>query len=336
MASEKIKVTPLMALIMDALCAASGPLNLGDLAIIITDSQNGVPVTSSQLGPPMQRLRQLKWAQRRKQTIGTKQVGHAEYPIIVRQYNVTPLGRRVWSDLGHTVNRRSTTKLDALALTGANVEVVEKDGRPFAVATINPLHPALREYDHEGGQRPKHDETSFVPTKDKLFGKHTIQTDGSPYMTRIWFGRLRLHIFYRGDADDPHDHPWDFKTFPLTSYVEEIFFGQGESSKRVVPAWRWSYRRAEFRHRVLGRYSGRMTMPTLGGVINDTMRVPGWQARGMESKYVVPLVGPGKIVTIVWRGRERREWGFWLRRAGRFCFQPWPSVRDKGFKEHCD
>jgi hypothetical protein len=45
----------------------------------------------------------------------------------------------------------------------------------------------------------------------KPSGWHTIQHNGSPYMTRIWIGRLRLHIFYRGDTEpDAHDHPWEF------------------------------------------------------------------------------------------------------------------------------
>lgn len=42
-------------------------------------------------------------------------------------------------------------------------------------------------------------------------------------MTRAWFGRLRFHVFFRGDQDpDCHDHPWGFWTFPLRSYVEEV------------------------------------------------------------------------------------------------------------------
>ena len=60
--------------------------------------------------------------------------------------------------------------------------------------------------------------TDRTTSAGKFRGWHTIITDGSKYMTRVWFGRLRVHVFYRGDADaDPHDHPWDFWTFPLTS-----------------------------------------------------------------------------------------------------------------------
>lgn len=127
----------------------------------------------------------------------------------------------------------------------------------------------------------------------------------TPYMTRVWIGRLRLHIFYRGDADpDCHDHPWDFWTFPLTSYVEETYTalvhpdGSSQRHIQVVPAWRLTFRPAEHTHRVLGRYGGQ--------------------------HYGYPLVDNGKkIVTIVWQGRVRREWGFLRHRDGKWCWTHW-------------
>lgn len=125
--------------------------------------------------------------------------------------------------------------------------------------------------------------------KESFFGRHTIYgVDGehdTPYMTRYWIGRLRLHIFYRGDADpDPHDHPWWFITFPLTSYVEEIYEPlSGFRSQRVVKRFRFHYRPAEFAHRVLGAWAG-------------------WSH----------VMTPGqRIFTIVWRGSGQRKWGFW-------------------------
>lgn len=99
----------------------------------------------------------------------------------------------------------------------------------------------------------------------------------SPYMTRVTLGRLRLHLFHRGDADpDCHDHPADFITFPLVSYVEQYLDASGAAQERVVKAFRFHHRRAEFAHRVVG---------------------PVGDARG-------------QIATIVWWGRKRREWGF--------------------------
>lgn len=99
----------------------------------------------------------------------------------------------------------------------------------------------------------------------------------APYLTRVILGRLRLHVFHRGDADpDLHDHPADFWTFPLVSYVEEYLDKAGERRTRVVRAFRLHHRRAEFAHRV-----------------------------------VEPAVFiKEQIATVVWWGRKRRDWGF--------------------------
>jgi hypothetical protein len=99
----------------------------------------------------------------------------------------------------------------------------------------------------------------------------------TPYLTRVILGRLRIHIFHRGDADaDPHDHPADFWTFPLVSYVEEYLDKAGLRRRRVVKAFRLHRRRAEHAHRVIG------------SAVDENR----------------------PIVTLVWWGRKRREWGF--------------------------
>ncbi|WP_181168336.1 hypothetical protein [Mesorhizobium sp. B2-5-3] len=153
-----------------------------------------------------------------------------------------------------------------------------------------------------------------------FFGFETIYgVDGehaTPFLTRFRAGRLRIHVFHRGDADpDPHDHPWDFWTFPLTSYVEEVATRQRDTcaadapepaarymlSRHVVPSWRWSYRPAEHTHRVIGRWTGNKHVPFAD--VSDA--------------------GPGKIVTIVWQGRSNRKWGFLRNRDGNWCWTPW-------------
>lgn len=151
----------------------------------------------------------------------------------------------------------------------------------------------------------------------EALGYHTIFGDEgehrTPYMTRIWCGRLRLHIFHRGDADpDCHDHPWDFWTFPLTSYVEEVVYLAGydwkgnrapiyQRARHVVRAFRLHYRPANHTHRVIGRWNGNRYVPMVD--VDDTK--------------------PGKIVTIVWTGYERRKWGFLRNRDGKWCWTPW-------------
>jgi hypothetical protein len=108
----------------------------------------------------------------------------------------------------------------------------------------------------------------------------TIWFRSSRYMTRwiLWFSYgLRVHKFWRGDDDRaPHDHPFDFWTFPLRSYTEKYWDPQAECFKlRIVERFRWHYRPAEFRHIVIGR---------------------------KDRKY---------IWTIVFTCRFKRSWGFW-------------------------
>lgn len=171
---------------------------------------------------------------------------------------------------------------------------------------------------------------------NRIYG---AQDDGTRtlYMTRAWLGRLRFHLFHRGDADpDCHDHPWGFWTFPLRSYVEEYLeprietrfgplgsfnpdlgLGERESSTtrvyyvpqlRIVRAFRLHYRPAVYRHRVLGAYAG--TRPSFQ--IN-------WKREGL-------------VPTIVWRERASRPWGFTKLRDGKWCWVPWITYVYEGGK----
>lgn len=86
--------------------------------------------------------------------------------------------------------------------------------------------------------------------------------DNSIYMVRVFltprtkWGQLRFHWFARGDADEHlHDHPWEFWTFPLTSYLEQYMDDQEIIHARKVPAFRISHRDASLKHRVIGRFS---------------------------------------------------------------------------------
>lgn len=126
-----------------------------------------------------------------------------------------------------------------------------------------------------------------------IYGKDGMHR--TPYMTRLVIGAFRLHIFHRGDNDpDPHDHPWGFWTFPLTSYVEEVFadndahFVRKTGFKRCVPAFWPHYRRANYTHRVLGRCG-----------------------KDFDSRFEAR---PGQIISFVWSlpPRTDREWGFWV------------------------
>lgn len=159
---------------------------------------------------------------------------------------------------------------------------------------------------------------------------------GEPYMTRVWFGRLRLHIFHRGDNDpDAHSHPWHFWTFPLVSYVEEVLLHVGGDVDKdgntialryakvlnVVPAWHWTYRDATHTHRVIAAASkpAKFFRPH-GGVL------PSWLKVDSATK-------PGKIVTLVWRSKEFRKWDFLKERAGVWCRVFWRDYVFNGGKD---
>lgn len=167
----------------------------------------------------------------------------------------------------------------------------------------------------------------------RYFGSHSIISEGDVYMTRYWIGRLRLHIFHRGDLDpDCHDHPWDFWTFPLTSYVEAVLFtpnGAGTNGipmyaerLKVVHAWQLYFRPSTHRHRVLGSFDGWAKDFPPGSFEDDPGR---W--------VLEPHIGKRKVVTIVWRGPVKRNWGFMKERKGVWCWQAWKDYILAGGKD---
>ncbi len=125
-------------------------------------------------------------------------------------------------------------------------------------------------------------------------------------MPRTPWGYLRLHIFWRGDADpDPHDHPCDFWTFPFRTYVEMVL-RDGKLVPNFVQAWRIHKRPAEYTHLVVG----------------PVYKHP---YRAKQSRTVV---------TLCWFGPKKRPWGFWVRALNRgeteWTFSPWREYIFKG------
>lgn len=130
--------------------------------------------------------------------------------------------------------------------------------------------------------------TKFI---ERIYG-----TDGlhkTCYLTKIsltpqtpW-GQLYLHIFHRGDADpDPHDHPWEFWTFPLRGYRERFMDRKtGRMKTRLVTSYKWHHRDAYYVHRVLGP---------------------------LVDLDILPIEA---IFTLVWCGSQKRRWGFWIKRS---------------------
>lgn len=123
--------------------------------------------------------------------------------------------------------------------------------------------------------------------------------ENTPYLDRwiLYFGRwcLRLHKFWRGDEDRaPHDHPFDFWTFPLTGYAETRYSKTGhERGAWTVQPFRWHYRSAEFRHIVRGR------------------------ADGLKKPFYTIVVARLRV--------PKRTWGFYPKNGGFVPWMEWPD-----------
>src|SRR5690606_1737979 len=71
--------------------------------------------------------------------------------------------------------------------------------------------------------------------------EHRTQRWQRLYMDRKYiflpWGTLRLHTFWSGDEDAaPHDHPFDFWTWPLADYVETVEIRDEDDLRRgAVP-----------------------------------------------------------------------------------------------------
>lgn len=149
----------------------------------------------------------------------------------------------------------------------------------------------------------------------KLFGMRfgpeysrvTLHT--GPYLDRfilyIGLGTLRLHKFLSGDDKRaPHDHPWWFVTFPFTSYVERWWSPDAitghvyrDRGTRVVKAWRFHFRPANFRHIVVDRLDGK------------------YNAEGKMKPFWTFVISGGV--------RKDRDWGFWPKPDQYISFREW-------------
>src|SRR5690606_31155040 len=205
---------------------------------------------------------------------------------------------------------------------GARVEIEHEWAEHYQTGRNNPSAlvctrcPAVKDLQPTAFEQSAKKQTSSAGRwwgRSVIYGKE--DEHATPYMTRYWIGRLRLHIFHRGDRDpDCHDHPWDFWTFPFTPYVEEVALPCGgfyEKVKQIVPAWRLTFRPATHCHRVLGRYVGPKPRRDLD------LYAEGRNLRAEELYVTRP------VVTLVWRSADKRKWGFLKHRDGRWCWVHW-------------
>lgn len=134
--------------------------------------------------------------------------------------------------------------------------------------------------------------------------KHIKGGDRSTYrrefrlMPDTPWGHLRLFVYRRGDSDpDPHDHPWDFWTFPLSTYAELVMGDDGLMTQNWVGRFRWHHRSAYYSHILLGKLVRHW-----------------WLGAG--------VVGTGPFASLVWVCPNLHKWGFWVRQE--LVAETWP------------
>lgn len=148
-------------------------------------------------------------------------------------------------------------------------------------------------------------------TKKVIYGCKSRGDGDSAYLTH-WtllttrWGELKLHIFHRSDADDLHDHPWNFWSVILWPGYLEVT--PGEDPKRPNRLRRWplvpAYRPAEWQHRVqlLTRGCPECTrFQQRGGTILHCPRCQGLRL----------VMRP--CWTLIWTGPRVREWSFFTK-----------------------
>lgn len=185
------------------------------------------------------------------------------------------------------------------------------------------------------------DRFKFGPFEAVRFHGEDEAGEWTPYMEK-WglhlgpLGSVWLHHFFRGDADrDPHDHPWPFWTFPLTTYVEEVRTStdawEGEPFALVyrhkVDRFRVHFRPAAYAHRVIGPWNGREEVCRCG----STEAGYGWPCN-MGGCLFEPEARAGSIWTIVFHRPRVRKWGFWKLREGRWCWNSHQYYAHEGGK----
>jgi hypothetical protein len=139
----------------------------------------------------------------------------------------------------------------------------------------------------------------------RLLGRSDIYTGNDLYMERwrivdlVSWG-VRLHHILRSDVDpELHDHEWDYCSVVLWGgYYEQredgklTWYGPGSVVRRS----------AETRHRLELKVHAKGTVSMQTGTIT-------WHSQRMVPAW-----------TLVFRGRRRRKWGFWLKSG---IFVPW-------------
>lgn len=130
---------------------------------------------------------------------------------------------------------------------------------------------------------------------------------------------IYIHRFMRSDADDPHDHPWNFVSYILKgTYTEHCFdinkpvlnknLAEQEKHKALSKLHYISYWTENKKRRNAGSLGFRSAR-----IIHRVVLDRSYEMNEIED---APL-------TICFMGRKRRHWGFWPYQDGGSVFVDW-------------
>lgn len=140
--------------------------------------------------------------------------------------------------------------------------------------------------------------------------EHRTQRWQRLYMDRKYlflpWGTLRLHTFWSGDEDAaPHDHPFDFWTFPLADYVETVeIFDEKDVMLGDVPC----------------EYVGKSNF----AAVRVRRLVRRFRVHRRAAEYRHWVHEPDRpFRTVVFARHPRRKWGFWPESDRFVPFEEW-------------
>lgn len=120
---------------------------------------------------------------------------------------------------------------------------------------------------------------------------------------------IYVHRFMRSDADDPHDHPWNFFTYVISGGYKEWFYNRNRAV-RIKDMFQ-SYWTSQMNIREPGSIAYRRATDIHKVVVDNEIELE----LGED-----PAVAKEKIqkapYTICIMGKRRREWGFWQSEPG--------------------
>lgn len=104
---------------------------------------------------------------------------------------------------------------------------------------------------------------------------------------------LYIHRFMRSDADDPHDHPWNFFTYVISGGYSEVYYDKTPQKSRNKFTALWTKR---INRRLPGSIAYRRATDVHQVVVDRDYEMSEIQ----QAPFTLCLIGP-----------RIREWGFW-------------------------